>query len=89
MASILYVGMDVHSTNYTLCTYSVEDDKEFALAQFKPDHLYILRYIKRLKEQYGEGTKVICGYKPGGLGYSLNGHGTWNRGRFSICFVSL
>lgn len=62
---------DVHSTNYTLCTYSVEDDKEFALAQFKPDHLYILRYIKRLKEQHGENTKVICGYEAGGLGYSL------------------
>ena len=71
MASILYVGMDVHSTNYTLCTYSVEDDKEFALAQIKPDHLYILRYIKRLKEQHGEDTKVICGYEAGGLGYSL------------------
>ncbi len=54
MESILYVGMDVHTTNYTLCTYSIERDKEFALAQFKPDHLYIVRYIKRLKEQEKE-----------------------------------
>ena len=43
MNSILYVGMDVHTTNYTLCTYSIETDKEFALTQVKPDHLNILR----------------------------------------------
>lgn len=27
MASIIYVGMDVHTTNYTLCCYSMEDDR--------------------------------------------------------------
>ena len=26
MKSITYIGMDVHTTNYTLCCYSVEDD---------------------------------------------------------------
>ena len=28
MESILYVGMDVHTTNYTLCTYSIEEETE-------------------------------------------------------------
>ena len=71
MNSILYVGMDVHTTNYTLCTYSIAEDKEFALTQVKPDHLNILRYIDRLKQHHGQDTRIICGYEAGGLGYSL------------------
>ena len=71
MNSILYVGMDVHTTNYTLCTYTIEEDREFALTQVKPDHLNILRYINRLKEHHGQDTRIICGYEAGGLGYSL------------------
>ena len=67
MNSILYVGMDVHTTNYTLCTYSIETDKEFSLTQVKPDHLNILRYINRLKEHHGQDTRIICGYEAGGL----------------------
>ena len=38
MESILYVGMDVHTSNYTLCTYSIEDDREFGLVKFEPDY---------------------------------------------------
>ena len=34
MESILYVGMDVHTSNYTLCTYSIENDREFGLVKF-------------------------------------------------------
>ena len=71
MESILYVGMDVHTSNYTLCTYSIEDDKEFGLVKFGPDHLNIVRYVKRLKEHHGQDTRIVCGYEAGGLGYSL------------------
>ena len=61
MASILYVGMDVHTSNYTLCTYSAEKDKEFGLVQFAPDYLNVIRYVRRLKEHHGQETQVICG----------------------------
>ena len=71
MESILYVGMDVHTSNYTLCTYSIETDKEFGLVQFGPDYLNIVRYINRLKEHHGRDTRIVCGYEAGGLGYSL------------------
>ena len=71
MESILYVGMDVHTTNYTLCTYSIETDKEFGSVKFGPDYQNIVRYVNRLKQQYGQDTRVICGYEAGGLGYSL------------------
>ncbi len=30
MKNITYIGMDVHTTNYTLCCYNVEDDRFFA-----------------------------------------------------------
>ena len=61
MDSILSVGMDVHTSNYTLCTYAIAEDKEFAKTQVKPDHLNIVRYINRLKELHVEhkGT-VLC-----------------------------
>ncbi len=35
MKSITYIGMDVHTTNYTLCCYSVEDDRFFAEIEVK------------------------------------------------------
>ncbi len=30
MTSITYIGMDVHTTSYTLCMYSYGDDKAYA-----------------------------------------------------------
>ena len=79
MKSILYVGMDVHSTNYTLCTYTIETDRTFGQVQIKPDFQNIKRYVKRLKEEYGQDTEIICGYEAGGLGYSLQRWLTANR----------
>ena len=39
MNKIIYIGMDVHSTNYTLCCFEpgsgVGDDKIFGQVQFK------------------------------------------------------
>ena len=32
MNSIIYVGMDVHTTNYTLCCFSPDKDSVFAIA---------------------------------------------------------
>ncbi len=31
METILYVGMDIHTTNYTLCSFTFEGDKPFGL----------------------------------------------------------
>lgn len=71
MTSITYVGMDVHTTNYTLCCYTIEEDKPFALVQIKPETGEILKYLDRIKKQRGSGTRFICGYEAGCLGYSL------------------
>ena len=32
MTSIIYIGMDVHTTNYTLCCYTVDSDDAYLLS---------------------------------------------------------
>ena len=54
MNSIIYVGMDVHTTNYTLCCFSPDSDKVFAVAQVEPDYLNILKYLKRVEKNIGK-----------------------------------
>ena len=71
MKSITYIGMDVHTTNYTLCCYSMEDDRYIAGIEIKPDHREVLKYINRIQSQRGEGIQVLCGYEARCLGYSL------------------
>lgn len=79
MSSILYVGMDVHTTNYTLCCYSIEEDSIFAEIQVKPDYREILKYLDRVRTKRGEDVRFLCGYEAGCLGYTLYhqlaGHG--------------
>ena len=69
--SIIYVGMDVHTTNYTLVCYSIEKDAFFAPMQVAPDFRNIVKYVDRIKENHGKDTEVICGYEAGCLGYTL------------------
>jgi len=70
MTSIIYVGMDVHTTNYTLCCYSFENDQIFAQAQMEPDYRNIIKYLERVRMSYGD-VHFLCGYEAGCLGYSL------------------
>lgn len=71
MTSIIYVGMDVHTTNYTLCCYSMEDDRFFAEVQVKPSVENILKYLARIEKQQSKKCRMVCGYEAGFLGYSL------------------
>ena len=75
MTRILYIGMDVHTTNYTLCAYSMEEDRCFAETQVDPDVKNIMEYLFRIEKQYRKekkcNCKFVCGYEAGCLGYSL------------------
>ena len=71
MKSILYVGMDVHTTNYTLSCYSIETDSDFAVVEMEPDYRNIITYLDRVKQNYGQDCQFQCGYEAGSLGYSL------------------
>ena len=70
MTSIIYVGMDVHTTNYTLCSYIYGEDNVFAQVQVGPDYRNILKYLKQVQEIYSD-CYIKCGYEAGSLGYSL------------------
>ena len=70
MTSITYVGMDVHTTNYTLCCYGIENDTIFATVQVAPHYDNIVKYLKKVKENSGYES-FLCGYEAGCLGYSL------------------
>lgn len=76
MKRILRIGMDVHSTNYTLCAMEPiigEDDRIFAAIDVAPDYKNILLYIENLKMKLGMDYEydIQCGYEAGCLGYSL------------------
>lgn len=76
MKRILRIGMDVHSTNYTLCAMEPilgEDDRIFANIQVTPDYKNVLLFIEDLKTKLGLDNEydIVCGYEAGCLGYSL------------------
>lgn len=71
MSTTVYIGMDVHSTNYTLSSYVFEEDKHFATVKLAAETDSILNYIRRIKKEYGNDTDVITGYEAGCLGYTL------------------
>ena len=78
MTSIIYVGMDVHTTNFTLCALESkfgEEDQIIANITVGPDHKNVLDFIKRIKEKMDpkgqDEIDVECGYEAGCLGYSL------------------
>ena len=76
MKRIIKIGMDVHSTNYTLCALEPvigAEDRIFAQIQVTPDYKNILMFINNLKFKLGvsDDYSIECGYEAGCLGYSL------------------
>ena len=76
MYRILKIGMDVHSTNYTLCAMEPvigAEDRIFANIKVTPDYKNILMFIENLKLKLGvnDTYDIECGYEAGCLGYSL------------------
>ena len=76
MNRIIKIGMDVHSTNYTLCALEPvigAEDRVFANIQVTPDYKNILMFIQNLKCKLGisDDYSIECGYEAGCLGYSL------------------
>ena len=70
MNTIAYIGMDVHTTNYTLCGFTAENDIPFGRATINPEMTELEKYLNKLHERKGF-THFICGYEAGCLGYTL------------------
>ena len=76
MNRILKIGMDVHSTNYTLCAMEPTigaEDRVFGNIQIAPDYREVICFIESLKMKLGlyDDYSIECGYEAGCLGYSL------------------
>ena len=71
MNTIVYVGMDVHKENYTLCCYCYDTDKVEYKTTLPPDYKLILKYLESVRGKYEGEVKFVCGYEAGCLGYSL------------------
>jgi len=71
MNSILYVGMDVHKENYTLCCYSFDKDELQYKQTISSDYKMVLKYLDEVRKRYPEGIEFVCGYEAGCLGYTL------------------
>ena len=73
MTSIIYVGMDVHTTNFTVCAYRIGRESVFGETSFTASAENIAVYLETLRynEENPKDIKFICGYEAGCLGYSL------------------
>ena len=75
MARIIKIGMDVHSTSYTLHALepSLYDD-ELVLGTWKigASAKNVLDVIEKLKKKLPGDVEIECGYEVGCLGFSLH-----------------
>ena len=72
MKRIIRIGMDVHSTNYTLCAMEPiieENNRILATIDVTPDYKNILMFIESLKMKLGVHNQydIQCGYEAGCL----------------------
>jgi transposase len=71
MSSILYVGMDVHKDNYTLCCYRIDEDELKYKQKIGPDYKMVLKFLEQVRKNYSDEIEFVCGYEAGSLGYTL------------------
>ena len=75
MKRIIKIGMDVHTTNYTLCVFEPSFEHEGTvhyITQVKPEVKNIIDVIDHLKKKLkDDDLDITCGYEAGCLGYSL------------------
>ena len=71
MTNTIYIGMDIHTTSFTMCAYSLMRQQPFGVLQISPDVKNVVKYLNRLNKEIGEDCNFICGYEAGCLGYSL------------------
>ena len=67
----VYIGMDVHKENFTLCCYTIESEKCAHLQKIASDYKLVLKYVERMRTFYGDHAEFVCGYEAGCLGYTL------------------
>ena len=67
----LFVGMDVHKENFTVCCYDMIQDKIFYTQKLEPDYNQILKYLTFVRKAFRKDVDFVCGYEAGCLGFTL------------------
>lgn len=67
----IYVGMDVHKESFSLCSFTIEEDKASHAQRVESDYKQVLKYLEFLRTIYGNDADFICGYEAGCLGFTL------------------
>lgn len=68
---IAYVGIDAHTTNYTLSTYLEGSAAPVNTNTYSPSVSSIVNYCKGIRKKIGNDTEIIVGYEAGCLGFKL------------------
>lgn len=68
---IAYVGIDAHTTNYTLATRLEGSKEPINVNTYSPVVTNIVKYCKAIRKEYGKDTEIILGYEAGSLGFKL------------------
>ena len=74
MSTVLYVGMDVHSTSYSLATFALGDREARFEFKIEPDYEQVLQYLGTVRRQVADDlgeVEFVCGYEAGCLGDTL------------------
>lgn len=70
---IIYIGVDVHTTNFNITFYDLESDKYMYDSRLKPQNCLLVDYINKIKKKhYSDGEyeyEFIIGYEAGYTGY--------------------
>jgi len=67
----VYVGIDAHTTNFTLATSVALDKDPINVNTYPAKVSNIAAYCKNLRKKYGEELEIVTGYEAGTLGFSL------------------
>lgn len=71
MESIIYVGMDVHKDNYSICCYKASEDRFYYEKSILAESKRVIKYLQSVKKEFGEDTIFVCGYEAGPTGFGL------------------
>ena len=69
--STVYVGMDVHKENFSLCCYTNEKEEAEYPQKVEAHYSKVLNYLEAMRFHYGDDVLFICGYEAGCLGFTL------------------
>ena len=69
--STVYVGMDVHKENFSLCCYTNEKEEAEYPQKVEAHYSKVINYLEAMRFHYGDDVIFVCGYEAGCLGFTL------------------